>query len=200
MRDLHNKIGAYPIDYSLYKELETGCDRAVPNIESIVNIFEEFFSLSKKQRQAKSKETRALFEENYSWDKTANQWAKVIDDCPYADWDKPPNIISPKPINKENPSTYAFINEVITNYTYYPPHANSALCKSLLTDLHRGLTRVAFDGYYTSEFSPFGESKPKPINRDMIIKMFTNRLNNYNQWENARVNRSQLKKEEKWLN
>ena len=200
MEDLVNKINAYPIDYSLYKELETGCDRAVPNIDSVVDVFSNFFSKTKEQRSALSKKTRNLFEQNYNWDKTTEEWIKVIEDCDYADWNKPPNLIKPQNVNMENPSTYAFMHEAITNYCYYPPHANSYVYKTLLTDLHRGMTRSSFDGYYSSEFSAFSQSRPKPFTRENVIKLLMNRLENYNRWENARVNRSKLGREEKWLN
>jgi glycosyltransferase involved in cell wall biosynthesis len=200
MEDLVNKVDAYPIDYSLYKELETGCDRAVPNTDSIVDVFSNFFSKTKKQRSALSKKTRNLFEKNYNWDKTTEEWIKVIEDCHYADWNKPPNLIKPQKVNMENPSTYAFIHEAMTYYSYYSPHTNSYLYKTLLTDLHRGLTKSSFDGYYVSEFSPFSQPKAKPFTRENVMKMLESRLNNYNRWENARANKSKLSGVEKWLN
>lgn len=113
MEDLVNKIEAYPISYSLYKELETGCNRAVPDIDSIVDIFSQFFSLSNEEKIAKGKKTRELFESKYSWDKTTDVWIQAIEDCPYAEWNQPPNIIKAKPINKDNPSTYGFMLSLI---------------------------------------------------------------------------------------
>ena len=62
------------------------------------------------------------------------------------------------------------------------------------------MTRSSFDGYYSSEFSAFSQSRPKPFTRENVIKLLMNRLENYNRWENARVNRSKLGREEKWLN
>jgi len=100
----------------------------------------------------------------------------------------------------ENPSTYAFIHEAMTYYSYYSPHTNSYLYKTLLTDLHRGLTKSSFDGYYVSEFSPFSQPKAKPFTRENVMKMLESRLNNYNRWENARANKSKLSGVEKWLN
>jgi hypothetical protein len=70
----------------------------------------------------------------------------------------------------------------------------------MLTDLKRGLSKSGFDGFYVSEFSPFASNKPKPINRETVMKMFEARLQNYNIWEETRIDRSRLiDMEEKWL-
>jgi len=37
MTDFVNRANAIPIEFTTYKELETGCERAVPNEESIVS-------------------------------------------------------------------------------------------------------------------------------------------------------------------
>jgi hypothetical protein len=60
MEDLVDNVNAYPISYSLYKELETGCDRAVPDTDSIVNVF-KLFSV----KQVKNKNRLQLKQKNY---------------------------------------------------------------------------------------------------------------------------------------
>jgi glycosyltransferase involved in cell wall biosynthesis len=200
MEDVVNKLGAYPIEYSYYKEMETGCNRAVPKNDSIVSILKQFFSLNKEERIEKSKQTRILFDENYSWDKTAEQWMKVIDECKYADWKQPLRIIPPPEINMKEPSNYNFLQQLLHGYTYYEPHKNSHFARSMLTDLNRGVSKSCWDGFYTSEFSPFSSNKPRPINRETILNIFKNRLNIYNSFEDGRVNRSKLTGDcEKWL-
>ncbi len=200
MEDVVNKLGAYPIAYNYYKELETGCNRAVPDLLSMVNIFTEFFNLSIDQRNNRRNITRKLFEKNYSWDKTAEEWMKVVDDCNYADWKQPLRLIPPQKINLENPSTHGFMTELLSAYSYYKPHNNSHFYRSLLTDLHRGVSKAGWDGFYTSEFSPFSANKPRQINREAVFKLFESRLQNYNIWEEVRLDRSKLiDRDKKWL-
>ena len=141
-----------------------------------------------------------MFDENYSWDKTAEQWMKVIDECKYADWKQPLRIIPPPEINMKEPSNYNFLQQLLHGYTYYEPHKNSHFARSMLTDLNRGVSKSCWDGFYTSEFSPFSSNKPRPINRETILNIFKNRLNIYNSFEDGRVNRSKLTGDcEKWL-
>lgn len=200
MEDIVNKLGAYPIPYLYYKELETGCNRAVPDTNAIAQIINDFFTQDKNSINAKASETRKLFEKNYSWDRTTEEWAKVIDDCDYADWKVPPQLIYAQRINTENQSNYGFMNDIINSFCYYKPHKNSYFFRSALTDLQRGMSRNNWDGYYISEFSPFSFNRPKPVSREMIIKLFESRLHNYNIWEEARADRSRLiDKEAKWL-
>lgn len=201
MEDLVNKINAYPIEYDIYKELETGCDRAVPNMESIIQIFTNFFSLSDNIMDEKRKETRSLFEKNYSWNDTANKWMDVANECPYADWKQPAKMIIPKKINTQEPSNNKFMKELMNSFGYYDHHKNSYFYRNMLTDLSRGVSRSNYDGFYVSEFSPFSANRPKPVSREQIIKTMETRLKNYNAWENVRSNREMLSDgDEKWLN
>lgn len=200
MEDVVNKLGAYPIAYSYYKELETGCNRAVPDLDSIVNIFTEFFANNKEYREERRKVTRSLFESNYSWHNTAKEWMNVIDDCKLANWKQPLKTIMPPQVNMNEPSNYAFMDQLSNAFSYYDHHKRSHFYRTLLTDLQRGMSKSAWDGYYISEFSPFSGNKPKPMNREIIVKIFESRLQNYNVWEEVRLDRSRLiDKEQKWL-
>lgn len=200
MEDVVNKLGAYPISYSHYKELETGCDRAAPLESSMVEIFTRHFDLSESDKIAKRVEIRKLFEKNYSWDKSADEWMGAIDNCKYADWKQPVKIIQPRQINLENPSNYLFMEEVFNSLIYYEKHKQSHFYRSMLTDLQRGITKSSFDNFYVSEFSPYSANRPRPITRQEIITIFENRLQNYNICEDIRGNRSKIiEKDIKWL-
>lgn len=200
MEDIVNKLGAYPIQFSTYKELETGCNRAVIDNNSLVSIFKSFFGSSEECRDDKRKQTRNLFEKNYNWDEATNEWTKVIDDCKYADWKQPLKLIPPQKINMEEQSNFVFMQNLNEAYSYYEPHKNSHFYRVMLTDLHRGMSRASWDGFYVSEFSPFSSNRPRPINRDIVFKTYENRLQNYNIWEEVRLDRSRLiDKDAKWL-
>lgn len=201
MEDFVQKLDAYPINCSTYKELETGCDRAVPYIDNIVDIFTNFFSLTPEQRAEKSRNTRKLYEECYSWENTVSSWSKCIDDCPYANWSGASEAKPIIDIRIDQPSNGEFMRDLINAYIYNPDHRDSYFTRNILRDLNRGMTKVAFDGYYQSEFSPYASDKHRPFNREMIKKSLMDRLNNYNIWEVARADRSKLiDGKEKWLN
>jgi glycosyltransferase involved in cell wall biosynthesis len=201
MSDIVYKLNAYPIEYDVYKELETGCDRAVPRMIDMSLTFHKFLMLSDEDKISKRKEIRKLFEENYNWDKTADEWMKIADDCKYADWQQPAKIINPQKIDANQKSNHKFMDQLVNNYSYYEPHKNSFFYRNLLTDLRRGSSKSIWDGFYVSEFSPFSSNKPRPISRNDIVQIFESRLRNYNAWEDIRVNRSKLiDGEEKWLN
>ena len=201
MSDIVYKLNAYPIEYDVYKELETGCDRAVPRISDMRMAFHEFLMLSDEEKISKRKEIRQLFEQHYNWDKTTDEWMKIADDCKYADWKQPAKIINPQKIDAKEQSNHKFMDELANAYSYYEPHKNSIFYRNLLTDLRRGSSKSAWDGFYISEFSPFSSNKPRAISRNDVVKIFESRLRNYNTWEEVRVNRSKLiDGEEKWLN
>lgn len=201
MKDLVDKVNAYPIDYDLYKELETGCDRAAPSITSILNVFSSFFSMTDEQREAKRKETFDLFNSHYNWDTTAEKWMQIADDCKYAEWNQQAKIITPKQVDMKEQSTAKFIKNLMDSFSYYDHHKNSYFYRNMLTDLKRGTSRSVWDGFYVSEFSPFSSSKPRPVSRNDIAQVLEARLKNYNAWEDIRINRHKLiDGEEKWLN
>lgn len=201
MEDFVDKLYAYPIELSdTYKELETGCERAVPNKDSIVNIFNDFFSKTKEEREKMSRKTRRLYEENYSWDKTVKAWSDIVDDCPYADWKVEAHIIPVVDIPTNQNSNNEFMEAVCSAYIPYEPHKNSYFMNAILRDLNRGMTKINFDGYF-GESGPLSDNKNRSISRDMIKTFLSNRLQQHNLWESARLDRSMLKDSgEKWLN
>lgn len=199
MEDVVKKLGAYGIHYTTYKELETGCNRAVPDTQDIVNLLNIFFSKDKEEILEAGKNTRLLFEKNYSWDKTAEEWMKIADSCSYSDWKQPANFIPPKEIDTKKLSNYGFIRDA-TNLLFNEDHKNSHFMRSMMTDIIRGMSKTTYDGYYVSEFSPFANHKPRAIDRDTIVKILQGRLQNYNIWEQVRVDRSSLKEgDSEWL-
>ena len=202
MEDVVHKLGAYPLKYNTYQELETGCDRAVPLKDDIVNTFNTFFNKkNEEERKELGSSTRRLFEENYSWDETAKKWADIIDDCNYADWKQPPILRPVVDINTEQSSHSEFINDLLSAYMYTASHRNSHYIRNLHSALCRGATRMNFDGFFTSDFSPGNDGKHSPVDRQHLVNFMKKRLENYNIWETVRVDRSKLiDGKAKWLN
>lgn len=201
MRDVVKKLNAYPVEpISLYKELETGCDRAVLNKDSLKDILKIFFSQSDQERQIQGMKTRKLFEQHYGWDKTAKVWMDVIDQCELADWDCPAIIKNPPDIPDDNfdISNRDFIRQCAYNYLIDPSRFNSHDIRCLQRDLNNGFHKPAPDGFFSSDISPFIGRNNVPINRSKILDMFKNKLKTSNVWETLRTDPSKLK-DEAWL-
>jgi len=203
MDDLIYRAGAYPIKVkSLYKELETGCYRAIPDKESILKIFSSFFlEKTEKQRKDLSSSTRSNFEENYNWGKSASVWSSIIDRCRYADWRQPARIIQPASEPTDVVPNSKFMQFLSDNYLYRESHKDSRFIAALHRDLNRGVTGGSFDGFFSTENSGISEPKKTPLTREKLLKFFKRRLENYNIWESVRMDRSRLIDcEESWLN
>ena len=202
MEDVIQKLGATPLELSaMYKELETGCDRAVPSIESAKQIFKNFFELSDEEKDLARVRTRQNFDKNYSWDKTAIQWMKIIDKCSYANWDAPPIIkeMIDLPDNNFDMNNRQFLEQCAKTYLIDESRINSHDMRCLQRDLNVGSYKPSADGFFYSEFSPSSSKKAEPINRAKVIDMFKKKLEISNTWESARTGRLPLK-EESWLN
>jgi glycosyltransferase involved in cell wall biosynthesis len=200
MTDFVNRANAIPIEFTTYKELETGCERAVPNEESIVSAIRSTLGLSKEEFSKVRTQTRELFEKNFSIQAAADIWIKIADECEYADWKQDP-VLKPLvdiPLNQK--TNTEFMNDLCGAYLTYEPHKKSYMSKSILRDLNRGSTRSVIDSYYISEFSPFAPQQNRPINREILAKEFKARLHKSNIWEQARIDRSILiDGDEEWL-
>ena len=117
---------------ALYKELETGCMRAIPDNEDFIEKLINFSNLPEPVRLKKGFQTRRLFEKYYTWDKTAKKWEDLFDSIPVRDpkdtWDSPPRIVdTPSEVPAYLPNReyidWLFINvlgepEKIGSYTY----------------------------------------------------------------------------------
>jgi glycosyltransferase involved in cell wall biosynthesis len=203
MEDVVKKLNAYPIKVeSLYKELETGCMRAVPSIEDLTRIFNEFFSQTFIEINNKRIETRRLYETHYSWKKTAEKWMEIIDALDYADWSTPP-IIKPVvdiPLDP-NESNTDFLRKCSEAYLIDPSRIHSHPFRVMLRDLNSGVTKPSSDGFWSSEFSPFtNRVVTQGFNREKVLEILKNKLNTSNAWEQARINPNILTdKDAKWL-
>ena len=204
MQDVIKNLGAYPIKVeSLYKELETGCERAVPSIDSLCEIFNNFFSLSPAERNEKGINTRKLFEKNYNWETTAQIWMDTIDSLDFADWSIEP-IIKPMvdvPIDQQE-SNMGFLRKCAEAYLMDPSRIHSHVFRVFLRDLNSGVFKPPADGFWASEFSPYtNRIINHPFNREKVLEILKSKLKASNAWEQARTNPEILTdKDSKWLN
>jgi len=191
MEDIIESLDAYPIEVaSMYKELETGCMRAVPSVDSLVQIFDNFFSQSHVDINNKRIKTRQLFDKNYNWKNTAQVWMDTIDSLDHADWDTQA-VIKPLmdiPLDQQQ-SNVQFLRKCVEAYLIDPNRIHSHVMRVFLRDLNSGTFKPPADGFWGNEFSPFtNRVLNQPFTREKVVEILKNKLQNSNAWEQARTN------------
>lgn len=136
-----DKMDGYKVPpISLMEEIETGCKRAVPNNAALKEVFHEHFSLPDAIQTLKGAETRQKYVQNYSWDKTANEWMKLIDSIPIKGWDRQPVFAQPEPHN-DHPhiSNTDYAKWLISRVLCQPQRLNTFFELSLIEELTLGV-------------------------------------------------------------
>lgn len=200
MEDVVDKLGAYPIRVGeLYKELETGCERSVPSIESLVSIFETHFSLNEKSYLELRNKTKENFDKNYSWEKTGAVWENAIDSMPSANWSAPAIIKEEREIEFPQEMHHSdFITACCEAYLLSKKSAYSHDMRGLRRDLNFGFGRPTKEGFYSADFSIFGKTQQQALNRSDVVKLFSDKAKNSNFWERVRTG-SIILESESWL-
>lgn len=199
MKDVVKFLDAYPIKVkALYNELETGCDRAIPDNDSFIEILTHFFSLPEEMRNVKGYKTRQLFEKNYNWDVTASQWEKFIDGCEFTDWNIPPAIKHIPEKHSEFANNKEFVNFILPFGNTENNLIGTYDYLSMLRDINFGMTKSSPCAFFTSEQSAFGREGYRPLDHDTVVNSIKVKLNENNFWERVRVGNINLGNEE-WL-
>lgn len=144
MKEIVRKLEGYPVPLSsLFREMETGADRANIDVVALTGIIYDHFAMSEEQKLQKSKRTRELCEQNYSWDLTAKVWDKAlssVDISTNAKWDDP---VRPSDISLSVPaglSPVEVVEWIIVNIIKEPWLMKTANVKKLLVDTILGYT------------------------------------------------------------
>ena len=192
MSSVIRKLGGTPLKpKTLYKELETGCMRAVPDNEHTAQKFVEFFDLPQAMRMKKGFESRKLFEEHYQWNQTADKWEQRFDSVeilPESEtWKSPPRIHLPSDRYPEGMDNKNLVDWLIINVLGEPEKLNSYMSSRLVRDLNYGQTKEGMGGIYYNENSLL-DSAPKTMvfNPHDAYKHMLELCNRRNYWEKMR--------------
>lgn len=185
MEEITSKVNGVKLDHILVKELETGSDRAVPINEDFITKVIEWMKHDQKSRIKKSKETRSLLLENYSWDKTAENLMEVFDKLePKNKWDDPletgANIHVP-----EIATNRAFVYYIVDNVLKSPHIKNTYFIQNLIKSLDQ---EFLINGPDSSQLT-------QVFNRGNAVKQLEAYLNNKiycEQLRNGGVNLSEF--------
>jgi len=192
------KLEGHPIKpAALYKELETGCLRAVPDNDAAAQYFLDFFAKSDEERAAMGQRTRELFEKHFQWHMSGGQWEKIFDsfEIPPIEqtWAAPPRIHNPAPMPPEDqiqkiaPSAQA--QWLITNVLGEPEKLNSFLEARMTRDLMYKSATSSTGGMYFNESSAAfdGINQRHPFDFNLAYQNMSTMCERRNTWENKRV-------------
>lgn len=197
MESVIKNLNGIPIKpKALYKELETGCFRAVPDNELAAEKLKEFFSQPESIRRRHGFDTRNAFLEYYQWDKSGKKWEEYFDSVDIIPdelgWKSPPKISKPHPKPKEIPQNTShkdLARWLIKNVLCDESKINSFMEARLIRDLmYKSSTAVTGGMYFNESSAAFdGKNIRHPFDFNMAYDHMINLCNRRNYWEQKRV-------------
>lgn len=181
-----------------YKELETGCLRAVPDNNYAAEKFHEFFQLSDEARNDWGKKTRELFLKHFQWDKSGKVWEQYFDSVEILPeeytWKSPPDIKQPQPKPDKLPENLEhkdIARWLITSVLCDPNKIGSFMEARLIRDLmYQSSTGVTGGMYFNESSSAFsGQNTRQPFNFDIAYNHMKQLRERINYWEQERIKR-----------
>ena len=198
MESVVRQLKGWPIKpKALYKELETGCMRAVPDNDLAASLFNDFFSMTKEKQREIGQRTRKNFEKHFQWHFSGKKWEDYFDSVELAPiektWKSAPRIKQPSPKIQIPPNTsYGDIAKwLIVNVLCEPERLNTFFEARLTRDLMYRSTTANVGGMYFNEFSAAfdGMGGRQEFNFDIAYNQMVSLCNRRNQWEQARINK-----------
>jgi glycosyltransferase involved in cell wall biosynthesis len=200
MESVLRKLGGYPIKpAALYKELETGCLRAVPDNQEAANYFLNFFSKSDEWRYIKGEHTREQFEEYYQWHLSGSVWEKYFDETEPVSYEKgwasqPKLHQSAQKIEIKGNENHSHLSKwLITNVLGDQSKLNTFFESRMTRDLIYNQSTSSTGGMYFNESSAAfdGQNHRTPFNFNVAYDQMKMQCDLRNHWEQARVQKIQ---------
>ena len=198
MESVVRNLGGIPLKpKALYKELETGCLRAVPDNELTAQKLIEFFNQPISIRRKHGFETRQAFLKYYQWNKSGKVWEDYFDSVEILPeeltWKSKPRIIQPQPKPQEIPKGMtheSLARWLITDVLCEPDKVNSFMEARLIRDLMYQTSTATTGGMYFNESAAAfdGKLSRNPFNFDIAYNHMANLCNRRNHWEQIRTN------------
>ena len=197
MESVIRKLEGFPVKpKSLYKELETGCLRAVPDNDLAADIFSKFFSMSEKEREEIGSRTRTNFEKYYQWHLSGKKWEDYFDSVEVLPiektWNSQPRMHKPaeKPTDlPPNANHSSLAKWLIINVLGDPSRINTFFESRLTRDLMYKSATGSTGGMYFNESSAAfdGMNNRADFNFDIAYDQMVSQCNRRNSWEEKRI-------------
>lgn len=193
------KLAGYPIKLrAKHLEMETGCDRALLDLDHTVELWKQLLDKPQSLRVQDGIKTRKAFEDNYGWDNTAKVWEREIDQLEVTDWSIEPQFANPEARPNQEMNNKEYLDYLINVIVNEPAHVNTYPFNKLLRDLNFGMFKNNPGGFFYGELSLFNREEYKPLSREQITNMFVEKAKNKNFWEQARIGNVQFPQED-WV-
>ena len=197
MESVLRKLEGYPITpAALYKELETGCLRAVPDNDVASKFFYDFFQKTDEERAEMGKKTREAFDKYYQWHLSGSVWEKYFDETDPISfeigWGSAPKILPPAEKQDLGQARHSQATQwLIENVLRQPEKVNSFLADRMTKDLLYKSSTSSTGGMYFNESSAAFDGQQHRSHFDFNVaydqmKMQRERINH---WEQERINR-----------
>tara|TARA_B100001564_G_scaffold359171_1_gene379946 strand:+ start:2759 stop:4333 length:1575 start_codon:yes stop_codon:yes gene_type:complete len=201
METVIRKLEGIPLKpKALYKELETGCMRAVPDNDLTAEKLKEFFDKPQAIRMQMGFNTRQKFLEHFQWDKSGKKWEDYFDSVEVrpleSTWRSPPRFRKPQPkpdLEKiKNVSHSQLAKFLISEVLCDPSQLNTHMEARLTRDLLYRTTTSSVAGMYFNESSAAYDGANIRNNFDFnsAYNHFVQLCNRHNHWENIRVEKN----------
>lgn len=181
---------------ALYKELETGCLRAVPDNDLAAQKFKEFFDKSVVEQKKMGENCRQKFLKHFQWDKSGKMWEDYFDSIDIQPdeltWKSPPRIRKPqaKPEDVSKISQVDLSTWLVKHVLCEPELVNSYMHARLTRDLtYKSSTSVTGGMYFNENSAAFdgGRNSHQPFDFDMAYSHMVALCNRRNMWEQKRA-------------
>ena len=193
MSSVIRKLGGTPLKLaSVYNEVETGCDRAVPDNDYASDQIVKFFEMSEKERLDLGEQTRKNFEKYYQWDDTAKIWEEHFDSIEIRPeeetWSSPPRLHSPATSIPAEISDRDFIKWLIVNVLGEPEKLNTLFESRMIRDLNYGYFKQGTGNSYLNEDSlQFEKPDFVPFEKEQAYNIMAGVCHHRNEWEQRRI-------------
>ena len=197
MESVVRNLGGIPLKpKALYKELETGCLRAVPDNELAAEKLIEFFKQPLSIRRKHGFDTRQAFLQHYQWNKSGKIWEDYFDSIEILPeeltWKSKPRIKQPQQKPEQIPQGMtheSLARWLITDVLCEPDKVNSFMEARLIRDLMYQTSTATTGGMYFNESAAAfdGKLSRSPFNFDIAYNHMASLCNRRNHWEAIRV-------------
>lgn len=143
MTEIVKKLEGYPIKVkTLFREMETGADRANPDNEHLAEIiYQHHVEKSENEKQKMSHRTRELCEKYYSWDGVADVWDRAlssVDISSNLSWDSPTRNVDVSQMVPKGLAEIEVVKFIIDKILIEPYIWKTAPIKKMVRDLTNG--------------------------------------------------------------
>jgi len=191
MSETVKRVNGIPLKVAaLSKELETGCDRAIPDNDYLLSKLVEFMLKPNGMRRRDGHLARQGAQEHYgSWDNVAKIWEEEIDnlDTGLHAWNCPLMIREANQNFPDNMTNEQFVNFLFAETLGQPEYVGSFMATRMLRDLNMGTSGKSQNGLYFNEDSVmFSRNHMNDFTRQHALEHILRMVDYRNTWENQR--------------